>query len=283
MVSRARRRRDHPRSRGGYGAGPGDAAGGAGSSPLARGLHDPDPAPPGEPRIIPARAGFTLRPPAGRRGVRDHPRSRGVYSNPTPPSAPEPGSSPLARGLPWRAAHVHQGDWIIPARAGFTCGSGRCAPGAPDHPRSRGVYRTFRCRGPRRRGSSPLARGLRFAAYDGKADVGIIPARAGFTRPSPGKFPPHWDHPRSRGVYCARLRTGPGTVGSSPLARGLLLPAHRHGAEPGIIPARAGFTELVGDPGGVGADHPRSRGVYSRRPVTRRRRRGSSPLARGLP
>ena len=52
---------------------------------------------------------------------------------------------------------------------------------------------------------------------------------------------------------------------------------------PGIIPARAGFTQ-AGRPSHHGPrDHPRSRGVYSARCPTAGRKSGSSPLARGLP
>ena len=50
------------------------------------------------------------------------------------------GSSPLARGLPWK----HEGDFteggIIPARAGFTRDTTIRAAQKKDHPRSRGVY-----------------------------------------------------------------------------------------------------------------------------------------------
>ena len=70
------------------------------------------------------------------------------------------------------------------------------------------------------------------------------------------------DHPRSRGVYMARLGREEKREGSSPLARGL---PHRLGVEfieRGIIPARAGFTAAT-------------------RP-THRAQPGSSPLARGL-
>ena len=92
--------RDHPRSRGVYRTSTGSWVPSSGSSPLARGLRG-DAAPPvGCGGIIPARAGFTRRPPprGWRRG--DHPRSRGVYP-PTPSGGCRSwGSSPLARGLP---------------------------------------------------------------------------------------------------------------------------------------------------------------------------------------
>ena len=51
--------------------------------------------------------------------------------------------------------------------------------------------------------------------------------------------------------------------GSSPLARGL--PSFRFvGAQTvGIIPARAGFTQVAGGEVEDAGDHPRSRGVYT--------------------
>ena len=49
-----------------------------------------------------------------------------------------------------------------------------------------------------------------------------------------------------------------------------------------IIPARAGFTDLVFDDEIFGRDHPRSRGVYSMPMRKFSVRDGSSPLARGL-
>ena len=50
-----------------------------------------------------------------------------------------------------------------------------------------------------------------------------------------------------------------------------------------IIPARAGFTRHPGNRGRKCGDHPRSRGVYSRRRPSCACCAGSSPLARGLP
>ena len=94
------------------------------------------------------------------------------------------------------------------------------------------------------------------------ADVGIIPARAGFTwrAPAPPRRPP--DHPRSRGVYERAAQNCPGAPGSSPLARGLQGKGQGASMSVGIIPARAGLT----------------RAGRCARPASR----GSSPLARGL-
>ena len=97
---------------------------------------------------------------------------------------------------------------------------------------------------------------------EGNVRVRIIPARAGFTAPG--------------------ITGSPTTPGSSPLARGLR-GEQGHGVERvGIIPARAGFTPRPLPSSPSRGDHPRSRGVYSRRRASCRAGRGSSPLARGL-
>ena len=49
-----------------------------------------------------------------------------------------------------------------------------------------------------------------------------------------------------------------------------------------IIPARAGFTNLLYQARQDGRDHPRSRGVYCFFDNAASRNAGSSPLARGL-
>ena len=91
------------------------------------------------------------------------------------------------------------------------------------------------------------------------------------------------DHPRSRGVYREARLGGDLAKGSSPLARGL--PPHREDRlhEPGIIPARAGFTRSRPHLAQAARDHPRSRGVYAPRRGGSTGGVGSSPLARGLP
>ena len=131
---------DHPRSRGVYGVSLPTGRSTSGSSPLARGLQGDEFAHDVEGRIIPARAGFTPRPPSRSTRDPDHPRSRGVYTSKAYTMALKTGSSPLARGL--RGPHRVGEDVgrIIPARAGFTRrGEGRGRNPA-DHPRSRGVY-----------------------------------------------------------------------------------------------------------------------------------------------
>ena len=112
--------------------------------------------------------------------------------------------------------------------------------------------------------------------------MGIIPARAGFTRRPVAPRSSTSDHPRSRGVYPNPLHEVGLAGGSSPLARGLPWLTEGRDSWTRIIPARAGFTPTTALTTSANSDHPRSRGVYcsglSRRAVSR----GSSPLARGL-
>ena len=217
-----RRRSDHPRSRGVYIKTAVQLVIDWGSSPLARGLHRVEGGANVQPRIIPARAGFTSRNRGPGRARKDHPRSRGVYSGNQQRDMNLEGSSPLARGLPpinrWRFA----GSRIIPARAGFTNRRSTCHSRSQDHPRSRGVYAATPKMAARMVGSSPLARGLPATGAIPGETVGIIPARAGFTTNSFPQGSISQDHPRSRGVYRPSPWEAPKNPGSSPLARGLL-------------------------------------------------------------
>ena len=176
----------------------------------------------------------------------------------------EQGSSPLARGLQANGLSQLLTNRIIPARAGFTLGLPRRRGGGRDHPRSRGVYASVGRVTSRVTGSSPLARGLRASRTRRSIRPGIIPARAGFTRPQPACRIPQQDHPRSRGVYPNWIRAVTRVRGSSPLARGLPTSSSPTKSTGRIIPARAGFTGPPVSGSVRGWDHPRSRGVYSR-------------------
>ena len=233
-------------------------------------------------RIIPARAGFTRRPSHGPAGIRDHPRSRGVYARRRSARVRLAGSSPLARGLLVMRSFRDIPGWIIPARAGFTKGHQGHGVVRTDHPRSRGVYVGWLRPQPGGRGSSPLARGLPLCESGENPGVRIIPARAGFTlRNIPFRIE-RVDHPRSRGVYRRRKSAWPAFRGSSPLARGLPQYDNGRGVGGRIIPARAGFTSTPHRTHTRPRDHPRSRGVYRATTVSHSPSQGSSPLARGL-
>ena len=131
-------------------------------------------------------------------------------------------------------------------------------------------------------GSSPLARGLHATLFSRYFRHRIIPACAGFT----GRVDlPHVhvsDHPRLRGVYADAWIIHAAWAGSSPLARGLPEDRGRAGADRGIIPACAGFTQGHRADAPGPPDHPRLRGVYQAYVLPGRPLLGSSPLARGL-
>ena len=276
------RQKDHPRSRGVYGALDADSPGVEGSSPLARGLRGWMVGLTAQRGIIPARAGFTGASARIMTVDSDHPRSRGVY----PPSgrrlASSQGSSPLARGLRLTRAGVHPLPGIIPARAGFTVDCGWRSGPLGDHPRSRGVYTKAISQQLKEAGSSPLARGLPANKISNLPSCRIIPARAGFTPRNCEPAPATADHPRSRGVYASRSRTARLHGGSSPLARGLRKTVTRDTVTSRIIPARAGFTRTRRSARSSATDHPRSRGVYLLVASEASMACGSSPLARGL-
>ena len=273
---------DHPRSRGVYWRAAWPPCTPRGSSPLARGLLYSAYSHSHSPRIIPARAGSTDGWGALLNTVGDHPRSRGVYRRPGSRRRRASGSSPLARGL-LRDLHGEQRRVrIIPARAGYTPRGLPALRQRQDHPRLRGVYGVDLGRLRRRRGSSPLARGLHEDALARLADGGIIPARAGFAWRSRRRRRWRRDHPRSRGVYASPRQSTKCANGSSPLARGLPGAGPGRGTTMWIIPARAGFTGRGMTPATRSPDHPRSRGVYVAMIRMAYVGWGSSPLARGL-
>ena len=254
----------------------------SGSSPLARGLRATAWGLVAIRGIIPARAGFTLIYVGNEDPLEDHPRSRGVYRVIIARISIAAGSSPLARGLRARESRAGPTARIIPARAGFTPSWGESGRPNGDHPRSRGVYMSMPSSGPRPPGSSPLARGLRHGEGRDHRRRGIIPARAGFTRPGRPGAPHPGDHPRSRGVYSSSRSESSRRSGSSPLARGLPPGRTEWAVHSRIIPARAGFTRRRWRRRWRTRDHPRSRGVYERAWSGGRIVSGSSPLARGL-
>ena len=155
-------------------------------------------------------------------------------------------------------------------------------PAYTDHPRSRGVY--IRASRPRHcgTGSSPLARGLPQRDVTSMMALGIIPARAGFTCLRSSRRSSSQDHPRSRGVYTRSPGHPASVYGSSPLARGLPHVELDGDLRCGIIPARAGFTNVLNAKSQHTRDHPRSRGVYGAPIFLSVPLLGSSPLARGL-
>ena len=178
---------------------------------------------------------------------RDHPRSRGEYACAT-------------RG-------VQQVTRIIPALAGNT---GLLIPTNAswrDHPRSRGEYQVSTQLRTRIRGSSPLSRGIPGLAERRQNCKGIIPALAGNTDLLRVTLLASGDHPRSRGEYVDGDDVVLGSVGSSPLSRGIPHRIAHKRVIARIIPALAGNTARRKASTRSKTDHPRSRGEYTAAPV----------------
>ncbi len=110
----------------------------------------------------------------------------------------------------------------------------------------------------------------------------IIPALAGNTISWSAGRRVRTDHPRSRGEYRLVPCVYEGEDGSSPLSRGI----PRQNTQPEgllrIIPALAGNTTGGFGFGGMGWDHPRSRGEYGDAVLAGVVHVGSSPLSRGI-
>ena len=173
------------------------------------------------------------------------------------------GSSPLARGSRHLGDDRHRGHGLIPARAGLTSRAWPSPASSRAHPRSRGAHVLPSVLTERTSGSSPLARGSRFLVAHRRRDRGLIPARAGLTRPRPPPRTRERAHPRSRGAHPGWMVSAVVLPGSSPLARGSLAWRWRCGAGPWA--------------------HPRSRGAHDADTSSAQIRLGSSPLARGSP
>ena len=271
----------HPRSRGEH---PFFAPSGTmlgGSSPLARGTHSPLCARTRRFRLIPARAGNTPVAPSERSPYGAHPRSRGEHSMTGRIRCGCWGSSPLARGTPvgYPSAPCRAG--LIPARAGNTHVSCRCVFPLWAHPRSRGEHNRQKTSRTHSTGSSPLARGTRPPTTASTPPTGLIPARAGNTEPRLVHLQVGRAHPRSRGEHQPRFSAMSASLGSSPLARGTQVGFFGGDGACGLIPARAGNTLKRNDTRGCERAHPRSRGEHVEWADARKKKPGSSPLARG--
>ncbi len=253
--------RAHPRSRGADTGVPVTMNDVDGSSPLARGGHRYRACRAKRRRLIPARAGRTTRLPHGPRPSWAHPRSRGADEVWAPGDGAWVGSSPLARG----GLNKHHLTFflarLIPARAGRTKTLALSSSVNEAHPRSRGADGQLEGVSPWDTGSSPLARGGLCISAILNLLYWLIPARAGRTDPAARGVLARQAHPRSRGADALTQAVAHGWVGSSPLARGGLLPRGRPRASWGLIPARAGRTLWASLRAPFTAAHPRSRGA----------------------
>ena len=130
-------------------------------------------------------------------------------------------------------------------------------------------------------GSSPLARGKLDHAPALIAQIRLIPARAGKTRPCACSDRSDPAHPRSRGENVTVWTADERAEGSSPLARGKPEMGCLPRRKAGLIPARAGKTQGPVLSGHCDRAHPRSRGENPVQQGALGLAAGSSPLARG--
>ncbi|MCP1633762.1 hypothetical protein J2T35_002212 [Kerstersia gyiorum] len=232
-------------------------------------------------RFIPACAGNTLSDRARFMPSSVHPRMRGEHQRMSPGQGRVAGSSPHARGTQAMIISFRHKGRFIPACAGNTAPPrGRCTR-EPVHPRMRGEHTCNACRLCCPRGSSPHARGTRFAHAANGSPCRFIPACAGNTFIFEKLFVRHTVHPRMRGEHAGPCWTASGRCGSSPHARGTPSRWIASAASARFIPACAGNTRCcprVEPPTPV---HPRMRGEHGSRLAQRPRSGGSSPHARG--
>ena len=147
----------------------------------------------------------------------------------------------------------------------------------------RGEYIPVLAPPPPAKGSPPLARGIHMSFKTSTSGPRITPACAGNTLPSVAALPASGDHPRLRGEYTMHSEKNILERGSPPLARGIQYRRNTGRNRNGITPACAGNTRWSLEGSENYGDHPRLRGEYKRRALYRACRRGSPPLARGIP
>ena len=130
-------------------------------------------------------------------------------------------------------------------------------------------------------GSSPLARGTPEQPHAQPRPERFIPAGAGNTSRLRTSASRPSVHPRWRGEHRSRVFYARGKCGSSPLARGTLIPVPADLALQRFIPAGAGNTHAWWCRSPRSAVHPRWRGEHRTQRYIKPMRSGSSPLARG--
>ena len=256
---------------------------GNGSSPRVRGEHLAGDYRVRRHRIIPARAGQTLRAYSSSSASTDHPRACGANQDKLSQGAVAYGSSPRVRGkLPADGVDPEQ-IRIIPARAGQTNPCSTARPRATDHPRACGAnfFNTTPCRS--LTGSSPRVRGKRRYGSIQRSARRIIPARAGQTGRGLRITVRASDHPRACGANSSTTKLHGSGAGSSPRVRGKRRQGRGPGARGRIIPARAGQTHSSCQSTVSWTDHPRACGANPVGFRTSVAGFGSSPRVRGKP
>ena len=185
------------------------------------------------------------------------------------------------RGAPAHRREGLQRVGLIPARAGSTAHirSRTYLRGA--HPRPCGEHRRAPSRSSNQPGSSPPVRGARRCFRRSGGAAGLIPARAGSTRPRKRASYLHWAHPRPCGEHLDPTLKNVSAAGSSPPVRGAPAGDRSTRSDQGLIPARAGSTLARRCSRARLRAHPRPCGEHRAACVWKSRIMGSSPPVRG--
>ena len=166
----------HPRAGGENQFGHNNGARCSGSSPRGRGKRPVLAQLNRVVRLIPARAGKTVRRTRCRTSSPAHPRAGGENAKSWRAGMATSGSSPRGRGKPevWSKGSLR---WrLIPARAGKTRGRKPAGRGGRAHPRAGGENRSGKVTRKPVAGSSPRRRGKRGSGLDNLHGVRLIPA-----------------------------------------------------------------------------------------------------------
>ena len=214
--------RDHPRACGAHSVQVSSLSIGWGSSPRMRGSQMPWAAGPSCAGIIPAHAGLTTRSLTSCTLARDHPRACGAHQSDGKGVPVKKGSSPRMRGSLYASKSWLDDLGIIPAHAGLTVRRYGNAWYSWDHPRACGAHLNAAEKSTHHWGSSPRMRGSQSNLMKNVGTLGIIPAHAGLTMPSPNWFAFARDHPRACGAHHIIAGDASALEGSSPRMRGSL-------------------------------------------------------------
>ena len=215
-----------------------------GSSPPVRGAHGDRDTRKHHGGLIPARAGSTMSCSAPPIRFGAHPRPCGEHSLRARRMLSGWGSSPPVRGALASTLGLSISSGLIPARAGSTAMTIVFKLSQRAHPRPCGEHGSDHSTTRAVSGSSPPVRGAHRCAGLVNTPAGLIPARAGSTRPCPMPLASIWAHPRPCGEHPLWRRRALPLRGSSPPVRGARRRAEPYDRNPGLIPARAGSTSF---------------------------------------
>ena len=232
-------------------------------------------------RLIPARAGKTMRDTTYAHVTRAHPRAGGENPNTERLRQWVFGSSPRGRGKLLLSLDVHVCCGLIPARAGKTSAALILSRRRAAHPRAGGENPATTGLTIGFTGSSPRGRGKQTKEYLELSNQGLIPARAGKTSRLTDRAATWAAHPRAGGENEGTCPFALRHLGSSPRGRGKPFLFTIKLTVAGLIPARAGKTTSLSASPTTRRAHPRAGGENGPTSYAGSLTAGSSPRGRG--